>query len=103
MQNNEYDNDFNKFVDVLVRYFITNIHKCFWLQQEPKERLCHVCVCVRDIIQKNIENEFKQQSKESRGGVLRQASRQASMQATRQAGRQASKQASKKEGKQAIT
>ena len=35
-----------------------------------------VRVCVHDIIQKNIENEFKQHSKESRG-VLGQASKQA--------------------------
>ena len=44
-----------------------------------------------DIIQKNIENELKQHSKESG----RQASRQAGKQASRQAGKQACKQAGK--------
>ena len=54
-----------------------------------------VCVCVHALhYLKNIENEFKQHSKESRG-VLGQAGKQAaSKQASKQAGKQKIKQAS---------
>ena len=58
-----------------------------------------VRVCVRDIIQKNIENELKQHSKES-WGVLGQASRQAGKQVSKQASKQASKQIRKHPSKQ---
>ena len=58
-------------------------------------------LCERDIIQKNIENEFKQQSKESRGGVLGQAGNQARKQAGKQACRQLGRQAGKQVSKQA--
>ena len=66
----------------------------FWLRQEPKERQCRVSVraCVRDIMQKNIENEFWRD----------QASKWAGKQASKQSGKQAGKQASSKQaGKQA--
>ena len=57
-------------------------------------RACE-CACVHDIIQMNIENEFKQHSKESRG-VLGQASKQAGKQASKQAGRQARRELKRK-------
>ena len=53
-----------------------------------------VRLCVRDIIQKNIANEFQHHSKESRGVLGSRASKQASKQASKKTSKLARRQTS---------